>query len=58
LKEYGRIKHACFIDNPVIYITTVGLYNSSRELVAIAKLSKPIKKTKDDTIDIKIRLGV
>jgi len=58
LKEYGRIKHACFIDNPVIYITTVGLYNSSRELVAIAKLSKPIKKTKDDTIDIKIRLGL
>lgn len=58
LKEYGRIKHACFIDNPVIYITTVGLYNSARELVAIAKLSKPIKKTKDDTIDIKIRLGI
>ncbi len=58
LKEYGRIKHACFIDNPVIYITTIGLYNSARELVAIAKLSKPIKKTKDDTIDIKIRLGL
>lgn len=58
LKEYGRIRHACFIDNPVTYITTVGLYNSSRELVAIAKLSKPIKKTKDDTVDIKIRLGI
>lgn len=58
LKEYGRIKHACFIDNPVTYVTTVGLYNASRELVAIAKLSKPIKKTKDDTLDIKIRLGM
>lgn len=58
LKEYGRIKHACFIENPVTYITTVGLYNSSKELLAIAKLSKPIKKTKDDTIDIKIRLGL
>jgi hypothetical protein len=58
LKEYGRLKYACFIENPVTYITTVGLYNSAKELLAIAKLSKPIKKTKDDTVDIKIRLGL
>jgi hypothetical protein len=58
LKEYGRIKHSCFIENPVTYITSVGLYTPARELVAIAKLSKPIKKTKDDTVDIKIRLGL
>lgn len=58
LKEYGRLKYPCFIENPVTYITSVGLYNSNRELLAVAKLSKPIKKTKDDTIDIKIRLGL
>ena len=58
LKEYGRLKYPCFIQNPVTYITTVGLYNSAKELLAIAKLSKPIKKTKDDTVDIKIRLGL
>jgi hypothetical protein len=58
LKEYGRIKHSCFIDNPVTYITAVGLYDASRTLLAVAKLSKPIKKTKDDTVDIKIRLGL
>jgi hypothetical protein len=58
LKEYGRLKHPCFIDNPVTYITSVGLYNSAKELLAVAKLSKPIKKTKDDTVDIKIRLGL
>lgn len=58
VRSDGRIKNACFIDNPVTYITAVGLYNSSRELLAIAKLSKPIKKYQDDTLDIKIRLGL
>jgi hypothetical protein len=58
LKENGRLKHACFIDNPVTYITSVGLYDPNRQLLAVAKLSKPIKKTKDDTVDIKIRLGL
>ncbi len=58
LRSNGRIKHGCYIDNPVTYITTVGLYNQNRELLAVAKLSKPIKKTKDDTVDIKIRLGL
>lgn len=56
--EYGRLKNGCFVHDPVTYITTVGLYNQNRELMAVAKLSKPIKKTKDDTVDIKIRLGV
>lgn len=58
LRNDGRIKHACYIDNPVTYITSVGLYSPNGELLAVAKLSKPIKKTKDDTVDIKIRLGL
>jgi hypothetical protein len=53
----GKIKNACFIDNPMTYITTVGLYNSKRELIAVAKLSKPIKKTKENDVLIKIRLN-
>ncbi len=57
IKEYGRFRKPTFIENPVTYISTVGLYNSARELLAVAKLSKPIKKTKHDTVDIKIRLG-
>lgn len=56
-KEDGRFRNACFIEHPVTYISTVGLYNSERELLAIAKISKPIKKTLYDTVDIKIRLG-
>ena len=39
------------------YITTVGLYNSKRELIAVAKLSRPIKKSKENDVLIKIRLN-
>lgn len=53
----GKIKNACFIDNPMSYITTVGLYNSRQELLAIAKLSRPIKKTRENDVLIKIRLN-
>jgi hypothetical protein len=55
--EEGRIIYECFVDNPVTYITSVGLYNSARELLAIAKLSKPVKKTPQTDILIKIRLN-
>ena len=57
VKPDGRLRKTCFIHHPVTYITTVGLYNDLNDLIAIAKLSKPIKKTPDDTVDIKIRLG-
>lgn len=40
----------------VTYITAVGLYNSERELLAVAKLSKPIKKTSSSEVIIKIKL--
>lgn len=41
------------------YVTTVGLYNSRGDLLAVAKLSKPIKKALDTemTFDIQIDLG-
>ena len=53
----GKIKNACFVNDPMSYITTIGLYNKDRELLAIAKLSKPIKKTKENDVLIKIRLN-
>jgi hypothetical protein len=43
-------------DMPVSYITTVGLYNSSNELLAVAKLSEPLKKTPDTEFTIRVRL--
>jgi len=43
-------------DNPVSYITTVGLYNESNQLVAVAKLSEPLKKDPTNDITLRVRL--
>jgi hypothetical protein len=43
-------------DNPVSYITTVGLYNDSNQLVAVAKLSEPLKKDPTNDITLRVRL--
>ena len=51
------IKNEYFKLRPLTYITTVGLYNDSNELLAVAKVSKPIMKTADKDILIKIRLN-
>jgi len=42
--------------DPKTYITTVGLYNKDTELLAIAKLSKPILKSKSREALIKVKL--
>jgi len=43
-------------DPPISYITTVGLYNSSQELLAIAKLSEPLRKDPTNEITLRMRL--
>ena len=43
-------------DNPVSYITTVGLYNDKNELLATAKLSEPLKKDPTTEFTIRARL--
>jgi hypothetical protein len=43
---------------PFVYITTIGLYNDNGDLLAVAKLSKPIKKTFSDELVIKIKLEI
>ena len=40
----------------VTYVTTVGLYNDDNELLAVAKLSKPVIKTSNSEMIIKIKL--
>jgi hypothetical protein len=44
------------INSPQAYITTVGLYNDSNDLLGIAKLSRPLLKdfTKEALIRIKL----
>jgi hypothetical protein len=52
----GNLNYTSMIDNPVSYITTVGLYNDANELLAVAKLSQPIIKdfTKEALIKVKL----
>lgn len=41
---------------PVSYITTVGLYDDKNQLLAVAKVSEPIKKTPDTELIARVRL--
>lgn len=52
----GEVLYSSFINNPQSYITTVGLYNDNNELLAVAKLSKPLKKdfTKEALVRVKL----
>ena len=43
-------------DVPVAYATTVGLYSPDNELLAVAKLSEPIKKTPENELTFRVRL--
>lgn len=52
----GQLTYSTFINDPQIYITTVGLYNDRRELLAVAKLSRPILKAFTREALLKIKL--
>ena len=43
-------------DVPVSYITTVGLYSPDNELMAVAKLSEPLKKDPTSEFTVRVRL--
>ena len=43
-------------DNHLAYITTVGLYSSDDELLAVAKLSEPLKKDPNTELTVRVRL--
>jgi hypothetical protein len=52
----GTLIYSNFINSPQTYPTTVGMYNDNNELVAVAKLSKPLTKdfTKEALIRVKL----
>ena len=50
-----RVKEST-LDNPATYLTTVGLYGADNELLAVAKLSEPLKKTPDNELTLRVRL--
>jgi len=52
----GLVLYPDFAQNPQTFITSMGLYNDNNELLAVAKLSKPLKKdfTKEALIRVKL----
>ena len=52
----GAFVQPLFERDPHVYITTVGLYDDANELLAVAKTSKPIEKSFDKEIAIKVKL--
>jgi len=52
----GDLAYTTFISNPQTYITTVGLYNDRRELLAVAKMSQPILKSFTREVLVKVKL--
>jgi hypothetical protein len=52
----GELVDQTFINNPQVYMTTVGMYNNSNELLAVAKLSRPLLKdfTKESLVRVKL----
>jgi len=52
----GQLFYNTMINDPQVYITTVGLYNTRKELLATAKLSQPLLKNYTREALIKIKL--
>lgn len=54
--DTGVLVQSDFRNDPRVYITTVGLYNDQNELLAVAKLSKPVRKSFDEELLLRVRL--
>ena len=52
----GEFVQPLFERDPKVYITTVGLYDDANELLAVAKTSKPVEKSFDKEVAIKVKL--
>ena len=52
----GEVIFDQFIDDPQTYITTVGLYNDNSELLAVAKLSRPLPKDFTKELLVRVKL--
>jgi hypothetical protein len=50
------IKDGTRTNDPLTYITTVGLYSADNELLAVAKVSEPLKKDPSNELTLRVRL--
>ena len=56
IDENGNVLYSILIDNPQVFPTTIGLYNDANELLAVAKLSKPLPKDFTKQITCRVKL--
>ena len=52
----GAFRFSTMKDDPRVYITSVGLYDDANQLLAVAKLSKPILKSFAKELLVKVKL--
>jgi hypothetical protein len=52
----GQITNTDFEKDPHVFVTTVGLYNDSNELLAVAKTSRPLEKAFSKEALLRVRL--
>ena len=52
----GSFRFSTMKDDPRVYITSVGLYDDANQLLAVAKLSKPILKSFAKELLVKVKL--
>ena len=62
-KTIKNIVHSTFLDqkpkfDKVVYISKVGLYDKDKNLIGIAKVATPVKKTIDNQYTFKIKLDI
>jgi len=52
----GDMYNQDMVKNPTVYMTTIGMYNDNNELLAVAKLSQPLKKTFNNEALVRVKL--
>lgn len=52
----NTLSQTTMYNNPQVYITSIGLYDTQYNLVAVAKLSKPLLKSFDREILVKVKI--
>ena len=52
----GEVVYSNFVNSPQTYLTTVGLYNDNNDLLAVAKMSKPLSKNFTNEALLRLKL--
>jgi hypothetical protein len=52
----NTIRNRTFRNDPTVYVSSIGLYNDNLELLAIAKMSKPIRKDYNNELSVTVKL--